>query len=146
MQTVFEAFVANASAVPAQPSLCVPPAPGRSSHPDGIELTYGAVRDEVLRTKRAYENAGYGHGHRVALLFENRPEFFFHYLARKPLGASGGRVNPAYRHDELAYQMDHSEADLAVTISERVGSLEAVAAERARPLPVVDAGAWPASL
>ena len=146
MQTVFEAFVATASAVPAQSFLCVPSAPGRSYHPDGIELTYGAVRDEVLRTKRAYENAGYGHGHRVALLFENRPEFFFHYLALNALGASVVPVNPDYRHDELAYQMDHSEADLAVTISERVGSLEAVAAERARPLPVVDAGAWPASL
>ncbi len=146
MQTVFEAFMATASAAPAQSFLCVPPAPGRSYHPDGIELTYGAMRDEVLRTKRAYETAGYGHGHRVALLFENRPEFFFHYLALNALGASVVPVNPDYRHDELAYQMDHSEADLAVTISERVGSLEAVAGERARPLPVVDAGAWPASL
>jgi acyl-CoA synthetase (AMP-forming)/AMP-acid ligase II len=146
MQTVFEAFMATASAAPERSFLCAPPAPGRAYHPDGIELTYGAVRDEVLRMKRAYEAAGYGHGHRVALLFENRPEFFFHYLALNALGASVVPVNPDYRHDELAYQMDHSEADLAVTISERVDSLEAVAAERARPLPVVDAGAWPASL
>src|SRR4029450_3282041 len=143
VQTVFEAFMATASAAPARSFLCAPPAPGRAYHPDGIELTYGAVRDEVLRMKRAYEAAGYGHGHRVALLFENRPEFFFHYLALNALGASVVPVNPDYRHDELAYQMDHSDADLAVTISERVGSLEAVATERARPLPVGDAGARP---
>jgi crotonobetaine/carnitine-CoA ligase len=145
MQTVFEAFTATASAAPEQPFLCAPPAPGRAYHPDGVELTYRVVRDEVARMKRAYEAAGYGHGHRVALLFENRPEFFFHYLALNALGTSVVPVNPDYRHDELAYQMDHSEADLAVAISERVGALEAVAAERARPLPVVDAGAWPAT-
>jgi acyl-CoA synthetase (AMP-forming)/AMP-acid ligase II len=146
MQTVFEAFMATASAAPERSFLCAPAAPGRAYHPDGVDLAYGAVRDQVLRLKGDYATAGYGHGHRVALLFENRPEFFFHYLALNALGTSIVPVNPDYRHDELAYQMDHSEADLAVTISERVGALEAVAAERARPLPVVDAGAWPASL
>ncbi|HEX7787326.1 MAG TPA: AMP-binding protein, partial [Methylomirabilota bacterium] len=146
MQTVFEAFMATATATPEHSFLCAPSAPGRAYHPDGIELTYAAVRDEALRVLRAYEAAGYGHGHRVALLFENRPEFFFHYLALNALGVSVVPVNPDYRHDELAYQMDHSDADLAVTISERVGALEAVAAERARPLPVVDAGVWPTAL
>ena len=146
MQTVFEAFMATATATPEHSFLCAPSAPGRAYHPDGIELTYAAVRDEALRVLRAYEAAGYGHGHRVALLFENRPEFFFHYLALNALGVSVVPVNPDYRHDELAYQMDHSDADLAVTISERVGALEAVAAERARPLPVVDAGVWPSAL
>jgi crotonobetaine/carnitine-CoA ligase len=55
-------------------------------------------------------------------------------------------INPDYRHDELAYQMDHSEADLVVSIPERVGALEAVATERQKPLPVVDAASRPASL
>ena len=80
----------------------------------------------------------------MALLLENRPEFFFHYLALNALGCGIVPVNPDYRHDELAYQMEHSEADLAVAVPERVAALEAVARERARPLPVVDAGAWPA--
>src|SRR5260370_923200 len=42
--------------------------------------------------------------------------------------------------------MDPSAADLAVSVPERVGTLEAVARERAKPLPVLDASAWPASL
>jgi acyl-CoA synthetase (AMP-forming)/AMP-acid ligase II len=146
VHTVFEAFMATAAAAPDRPFLCAPPAPGRAYHPDGVELTYRAVRAEVLRFKDAYAAAGYGHGHRVALLFENRPEFFFHYLAVNALGCGVVPVNPDYRHDELTYQMDHSEADLAVSIPERVAALEAVARERARPLPVVDAGAWPGSL
>ena len=146
MQTVFEAFMATAATVPDQPFLCATPAPGRAYHPDGVELTYAAVRAEVLRLKDAYAEAGYGHGHRIALLFENRPEFFFHYLAANALGAGVVPVNPDYRHDELAYQMDHSAADLAVSVPERVGSLETAARERVKPLPVLDASAWPASL
>lgn len=146
MQTVFDAFMTTATAAPGQSFLCATPAPGRAYHPDGVELTYEAVRAEVLRLKDAYAAAGYGHGHRVALLFENRPEFFFHYLAVNALGCGVVPVNPDYRHDELAYQMEHSEADLAVSITERVATLEAVANERAKPLPVVDAGAWPDSL
>ena len=37
----------------------------------------------------------------------------------------------------MLYQMDHSEADLVVTIQERAKDIEAVASERKRPLPVV---------
>jgi crotonobetaine/carnitine-CoA ligase len=146
VSTVFEAFMATAAVAPDHAFLCAPPAPGRTWHPDGLELTYAEVRSQVLRLRDVYGAAGYGHGHRVALLFENRPEFFFHYLALNALGCGVVPVNPEYRHDELAYQMDHSEADLAIAVSERVGALEAVARERGKPLPVVDAGAWPASL
>src|SRR5439155_7141874 len=91
-----------------------------------------------LEWRDAYASAGYGHGHRVALLLENRPEFFFHYLALNALGVSIVPINPDYRHDELLYQMDHSEADLAVVISGRAPDLEQVARERSKPLPVVD--------
>ena len=146
MQTVFEAFMATATAAPEQSFLCATPAPGRAYHPDGVELTYGAVRAEVLRLRDDYARAGYGHGHRVALLFENRPEFFFHYLAANALGVGVVPVNPDYRHDELAYQMDHSGADLAVAVTERAAALEAVGRERAKPLPVLDADAWPLAL
>jgi crotonobetaine/carnitine-CoA ligase len=146
VNTVFEAFMATATAAPDHSFLCAPRAAERAWHPDGVELTYGQVRAKVLRLRDAYAAAGYGHGHRVALLFENRPEFFHHYLAVNALGAGVVPINPDYRHDELAYQMDHSEADLVVSISERVGAVEAVARERARPLPVVDTGTWPRAL
>ena len=55
-------------------------------------------------------------------------------------------INPDYRHEELLYQMDHSGAELAMTIAARLGALEAVAWERAKPLPVVNAEALPAAL
>ena len=146
MNTVFEAFMATAVAAPDHAFLCATPAPGRAYHPDGLELTYAQVREQVLRLREQYAAAGYGHGHRVALLFENRPEFFFHYLAVNALGVGVVPVNPDYRHDELAYLLEHSDADLAISVPERTAALAPVARERARALPVLDAAAWPAAL
>jgi crotonobetaine/carnitine-CoA ligase len=134
--------MATADKAPDNGAWCAPSMAGRDYHPDGIEITYGEGRARVLELKDHYAAAGYGHGHRVALLLENRPEFFFHYLALNALGTGIVPVNPDYRHDEMLYQMDHSEADLAVSISSRVGDLEAVAAARDKPLPVVDAEDW----
>jgi crotonobetaine/carnitine-CoA ligase len=145
-RTVFEAFLATAKAAPDHVFLCAPPAPGRAYHPDGVEFTYAQTRAAVLALRESYGAAGYGHGHRVALLLENRPEFFFHYLALNALGVSVVPINPDYRHDELLYQMEHSEADLAVVIESRMGDLEAVARVREKPLPVVCVERWPARL
>src|SRR5881409_4213579 len=129
--TVDEAFMATAEAAPDNAFLVVPPAPGRAYHPDGVELTYARTRAEVARMRELYAAAGYGHGHRVALLLENRPEFFFHFLALNALGVSIVPVNPDYRHDELLYLLEHSEADLAVVTEGRVADMELVARERA---------------
>jgi acyl-CoA synthetase (AMP-forming)/AMP-acid ligase II len=146
METVFEAFTTTAERWPDHAFLCAPPAPGRAYHPDGIEFTYGQTRTAVLSLRERYAAAGYGGGHRVALLLENRPEFFFHYLALNALGCGIVPVNPDYRHDEMLYQMDHSEAELAVVVSRRVGDLEAVARDRAKPLPVANAESFPDDL
>ena len=97
MRTVFEAFTATARTAPDHPFLAVPAAPGRAYHPDGVEFSYGRTRAEALRLRNVYAAAGYGHGHRVALLLENRPEFFFHYLALNALGCGIVPINPDYR-------------------------------------------------
>lgn len=111
--------MATAAVAPDHAFLCATPAPGRGYHPDGLELTYGQVRAEVLRLQEAYAAAGYGHGHRVALLFENRPEFFFHYLAVNGLGAGVVPVNPDYRHDELSPGEDPRHQAGALDLRER---------------------------
>src|SRR5687768_4671422 len=137
--TVFGAFQETAAAAGGAAFLCVPAAPGRAYHPEGLELTYGEVMVRVLALRERYQAAGYGHGHRVALLLENRPEFFLHYLALNGLGVSIVPINADYRHDEMLYQMDHSDAELVVSIASRVGDLQAVARDCERPLPVIDA-------
>ncbi len=143
--TVFETFAETAGAAAGHPFLIVPARADREWHPDGVEYSYGAALAEVERLRDLYAAAGYGHGHRVSILLENRPEFFFHYLALNAIGACIVPVNPDYRHDEVAYLLDHSEVELAVVLPHRVADV-AKAAERAKPLPVVDAHAMPAKL
>ncbi|MGH7005230.1 MAG: AMP-binding protein, partial [Alphaproteobacteria bacterium] len=75
-----------------------------------------------------YRAAGYGAGQRVALLLENRPDHFFHWLALNSLGAGIVPLNPDYRADETRYALEHSEAVLAVTLPERKAQVAEVAA------------------
>jgi crotonobetaine/carnitine-CoA ligase len=146
METVFEAFAATTDRSPEAPFFCVPAAAGRDYLPGGGEFSYREFFDAALDLAQRYRAAGYGHGHRAALLMENRPEFFQHFLALNVLGVSIVPVNPDYRHDEMLYLLDHSEAEIVVSISSRVGDLESVAAEREKPLPVVDAASLPQTL
>ena len=136
MNTVYDAFCKTAATFPANAFLCAPAYAKRSYHPDGIEFTYAEAAQEVERIKRVYEASGFGHGNRIGFLLENRPEYFFHMLAANALGASVVPINPDYLHDEMLYQMDHSEADLVVTIRERARDIQAVANARKKPLPV----------
>ncbi len=97
----------------------------------GIEA--GAIRwseaaAQVERLRDAYAAAGYGHGHRVGLLLENRPAFLFHWFALNALGASVVPINADMRSAELSYLIGHSEIGLAVTLPERAADLRAAGA------------------
>lgn len=127
--------------------LCIPARADRDWAPEGLELTYGAVLAIVDALKDRYAAAGYGLGHRVALMLDMRPEFFFHYLALNGLGCGIVPVNPDYRHDEMLYLAEHSEADLAVVLPSRMDDMRKVAQERpAKPLPVLDGLDMPVDL
>ncbi len=138
--SVFDAFAASAVAAPHAPFLCVP---ARADRPQ-LDLSYGEVAARVDSLRTRYAAAGYGAGHRVALLLSNDPVFFDHYLALNALGCSIVPVNPDYRHDEMAYQMAHSRADLGVAVTARVADLMRAGAERTPPLPVIDSAKPPA--
>ena len=144
--SVFELFERSAESHPRSPMFCVPRRAGRDYHPDGIELSYDDVRSKLTGLREHYADAGYRHGHRVALLLEQRPEFFFHYLALNALGCGIVPINPDYRHDELLYLLSHSEADLAVVLESRLPDVERAAAERESPLPVVPLEGFPTDL
>jgi len=100
LQTIFEALQASVAKAPDSPFLCVPPGPDYA--PEGLEWTYADVARRVGTLVERYRAAGYGVGHRVALLLENRPDYFVHLLALSAVGASAVPVNPDHRHDELS--------------------------------------------
>lgn len=143
--TVREAFAASACAVPGNAFLAVTPSSGWEIG-GKREIAYGEAAERVDALTELYRAAGYGIGHRVALLMLNRPEHFLHLLALNALGAGVMPVNPDYAPDELLYLLEHSETDLAVAVPERVADLEAVSRRLAKPIPVVNAIALPASL
>ena len=95
-------------------------------------LTYADASRQVETRAAAYRAAGYGTGHRVALLLENRPAFFLHWLALNQAGVSVVPINPDLRLTELTYLLTHSESVLVVAIPSRHAELR-----RAAPVPVI---------
>ena len=78
----------------------------------GIEarrISYPQTLAEVKILIGAYISAGVASGHRVGLMLENRPEFFFHWFALNALGASAVPLNADWRGAELEYVIGHSE-------------------------------------
>ena len=73
---------------------------------------------------------------RVALLLENRPEMFLHWLALNALGISAAPLNPAWRSAELGYALAHSESRLVVALPERVAELREVVRREGLDVPV----------
>ena len=128
-ETLYTLFCQQRDRYPENAFLAVPPAPKRGYAPDGLEWSYAEVGARVERMAERYREAGFGHGHRVALLLENRPEHVVHKLALNALGVSAVPVNPDYRPGEIAYLLDHSEAALAISVPERLDQMRAGIAE-----------------
>lgn len=118
-ETVFAAFEEMAARNRGADFLSVPAS--------SITLSYGQVLSEVTALRRRYSDAGYGHGHRVALLLENHPAFLLHWLALNALGAAVVPVNPYNRKRELAHLLRHSGVILAVVLAERLKEVRAAA-------------------
>ena len=144
--TVFDLFEAAARRVPEGGCLCAPPMAGRAYHPDGVEIDYRTARERVAALSALYREAGYGRGHRVALLLENRPDFHLHWWALNALGCGIVPINPAYRQEEMVYLIDHSEAALVVSVPERLADVEAAVRLCTASVPIVDTAALPARL
>jgi acyl-CoA synthetase (AMP-forming)/AMP-acid ligase II len=99
-------------------------------------LSYREVAAAAEALAERYRRAGYGPGHRVALLLENRPLHFLHFMALNMIGAGMVPLNPDYGADETRYALEHSESVLAVVLGER----------RAQVAPVAEALGVPVAL
>ena len=144
--TLYDSLCRAAKKFPDRPAYAVPPMKGRDYHPDGWEQTWSQVLACVERMKQRYARAGFGNGHRVAILFGQRPEFFHHLYALNALGVSVVPVNPDYRQDEIHYLVEHSEASLLVGIDSRGSDLRAVSVTLGGRCPVVSLESFPEHL
>ena len=94
--TIGDAFLRAAVAYGPRRFLAVPIGAHRAYHRDGYEITFAEAAREVRDLVENYRSAGYGLGHRVALLLDNRPEYFLHKLALNTIGVSAVPINPDF--------------------------------------------------
>ena len=127
--TVHDVFSATAARTPEAEFLFTESVTAQAYGIVAGAIRWGDAADEVERLRAAYAEAGYGHGHRVGLLLENRPAFLFHWFALNALGVSVVPINAEMRSAELVYLIGHSEIGLAVTLPERAVDLRAAAAQ-----------------
>jgi len=109
-----DAFIACARARPGAPFLIAPASAQLSYAPGGFTYSYGDGLRRVDALRQRFAAAGYGRGARVALLLENRPEFFWVWLALNSLGVAIHPINPELQSEDIAYQFSIVEPDLAI--------------------------------
>ena len=125
--TVFEALARAAARHRERPCLFVLPETAKAYAIAAGELSYRAAFRRVLKLREAYRAQGYGHGHRVGILLENRPAFFLHWYALNALGVSLVPINPDLRSAELEYLIGHSDVVAVVAVGHRQPDILAVA-------------------
>ena len=117
-------------------------APGKIALIDGDlglgrrrQWTYGELLADAERAARALLRR-FSPGERIAVWSGNRPEWVILEFAAALAGLTLVTVNPAYRGDELAHVLGHSEADGLFLADEYQGAdLPAILAEVRGRLP-----------
>ena len=127
MSTVYAEFKRVAARRGDAPFIHVEPVTAAAYGIEPGPRTWREVAREVERLRTAYANAGYGPGHRVGLLLENRPAFFTHWLALNALGISIVPIHEDMRSAEWGYVISHSEMVLAVVQPGRESGLREAA-------------------
>ena len=137
--SVHDAFVATVGEFSSSEFLHVTSHTARAYGRGEWQCTYGEAKIEVEALRAAYAAAGYGSGHRVALVFDNRPEFFMHFLALNALGVSAVPVGSGLQHEEKSYLLGHSDVCLVVSVDAHVDAIQSACESVPRVLPVVAA-------
>tara|TARA_R110002096_G_scaffold5863_10_gene27029 strand:+ start:1913 stop:3586 length:1674 start_codon:yes stop_codon:yes gene_type:complete len=139
--SVYGAFTHTAADYPAHDFLYVPTSVAQEYAIAPGAIQYRAFRDEVERHIERYAAAGYGCGHRVGLMLDNRPAFIAHWFALNALGASVVPINAELGAAEHAYLLNLSELCLLVAVPQHRPVAEAAIAAAGRAIACVDAAA-----
>lgn len=101
---------------------------------DRTTFPYGETLATVVSLSDRFAAAGFGAGDRVALLLENRPTHFLHWLALNRLGTSVVPINPAATAQEIAYLLEHSGARLLIRLPGYAKHTDPVAEQAGTPI------------
>lgn len=127
--TVFEQFRRTVEDQPHNNFLHIPAQATSDYGGQTIRFTYTEAMQQVKELSAVFAGAGYGHGHRVAAVFDNRAEFILYFLALNKLGVSVVPVNSGFQPEEMAYVINHSDACLVVSLPVHVDKVRECLAE-----------------
>ena len=116
MTTVYNEFLRTGSKLSSRAFLHIP-RQAAGEYDDGpVDYTYEQALQAADVLSEQYADAGYGRGMRVAVMLDNRAEFFLHLLALNKLGVSVVPVNSGFLPREIAYVINHSDACLVLCL------------------------------
>ena len=138
MTTVFDEFLKTERKVSTQAFLHIPRQATREYYQGVIDYTYARALQAVNTLSEQYAGAGYGYGQRVAVMLDNRAEFFLHFLALNKLGASVVPVNSGFLPREIAYVINHSDACLVLCLPRYREKVQTALAGRDTAIPIAD--------
>jgi acyl-CoA synthetase (AMP-forming)/AMP-acid ligase II len=124
VNSVYQTFCDSADRYPDRDFLHIPlQACGHYSH-SSVDLSYRQAGAGIEQLKSLYQRVGFGSGHRVALLLQNRAEFLLHWLALNALGTTVVPINDEMAPAEQAYIINHSEASLLLYLPDLADKLK----------------------
>jgi acyl-CoA synthetase (AMP-forming)/AMP-acid ligase II len=126
VSSVYRTFCDSAAQYPDKDFLHVPLQACSRYSDSSVDLSYRQAGDTIELLKSLYQRAGFGGGHRVALLLQNRAEFLLHWLALNALGATVAPINDEMAAEEQAYIINHSEASLLLYLPDLEDKLKAL--------------------
>lgn len=136
-RTVFDVFQKSAIQYPVNDVVYIPEQATRKYAQSKIVLSYEEALSRSLELASLYKSSGVGVGVRIALLLENRVNFFVHFLALNSIGASIVPVSAEFSESEIAYLLDHGDVKLIVTLPEYVAKTKAAIALTSSELALV---------
>ena len=138
MTTVYNEFQKTGSRVSSQAFLHIPRQAAGEYHDEPVDYTYEQALRAADALSEQYAGAGYGRGMRVAVMLDNRAEFFLHLLALNKLGVSVVPVNSGFLPREIAYVINHSDACLVLCLPCHRDKVRTALAGQDADIPVTD--------
>jgi long-chain acyl-CoA synthetase len=81
-------------------------------HDDSVRLTWSEARERVDHLAAGLAGLGLGHGHTIAILLSNRPEFHLVDLAAITLGATPFSIYNTYSPEQIQYVISDADAKI----------------------------------
>jgi len=141
--SVYQQLLESAEQYAERPFLHIPASAmsADSGSAEPVEQPFDASYAQILNSSNQlhdqYSETGLKVGDRVAILLQNKPEFFQHWFALNALGVCVVPVNSELMVEEVSYLLGHSDVKLAVGFEHKLPLLRDAVAGAGLQFPVV---------